>query len=325
VRYFHSKGISQAAATSLALAATAFIVVFALATQLPSTLVIQRAGVEQAGEAEEAAGIRLSLVALLPDGYAVIANDGTRPVTLNRLFTPGGIMVLNPPITIQPGQKVSINVGNAEALAAGVEGSGNLKVVLKEKPGLQLATATTFTSCCVTTRYVLTRSSTITTTTYTPPTISITETQISLITNRPTSTVTNRITYCRTNYYGTYYTTYQSYYYAMSAILQTLTSTHTATQSLRITTSTTTSLVSTVNPWTLYYLTYVISILQPVAVTTITTTNTATLPTYIRTTQTTSLERCWGATNTLATIITQSATTVTGSVTYTTVTTATVS
>jgi hypothetical protein len=286
MRYFQSKGISQAAATSLALAATAFIVAFALATQLPSTLVIQRAGVEQAGEAEEAAGIRLSLVALLPDGYAVIANDGTRPVTLNKLFTPGGIMVLNPPITIQPGQKVSINVGNAEALAAGVEGSGNLKVVLKEKPGLQLATATTFTSCCVTTRYVLTRSSTLTYTTYTP--YPVTQTQVRLITAYSTNTITHKLTKCITCYYSTTYTFYDYYYYnPYTAVLQTVTTTQTAIQPIRVTTSTTTSLDTMHDPWTLYYLTHIITTLPSVTTTTTTTIMTATLPTYTTTTYTT--------------------------------------
>jgi hypothetical protein len=287
MRYFQSKGISQAAATSLALAATAFIVAFALATQLPSTLVIQRAGVEQAGEAEEAAGIRLSLVALLPDGYAVIANDGTRPVTLNKLFTPGGIMVLNPPITIQPGQKVSINVGNAEALAAGVEGGGNLKVVLKEKPGLQLATATTYTSCCVTTRYVLTRSSTLTYTTYTPYTV--TQTEVRLITNYlMTTTITHTLTECITCYYSTTRTyTYSYYYTPYTAILQTVTATQTAILPMQVTMSTTTLLDTMHTPWRLYYLTYITTTLPSVTTTTTTATMTATLPTYTTTTSTT--------------------------------------
>jgi hypothetical protein len=287
VRYFHSKGISQAAATSLALAATAFIVAFALATQLPSTLVIQRVGVEQAGAAEEAAGIRLSLVALLPDGYAVIANDGTRPVTLNKLFTPGGIMVLNPPITIQPGQKVSINVGYVEALAAGVEGGGNLKVVLKEKPGLQLATATTYTSCCVTTSYVLTRSSTLTYTTYTPYTV--TRTEVRLITNYlMTTTITHTLTECITCQHSTTRTyTYSYYYTPYTAILQTVTATQTAILPIQVTTSTTTLLDTMHTPWRLYYLTYITTTLPSVTTTTTTATMTATLPTYTTTTSTT--------------------------------------
>jgi len=126
-------GISQAAASITALAATVVIVSLVLATQLPNTMYLQRAGVQAAAEAEELAAVKLSLVALI-DGRAIIANDGASPAVLKKLFTQSGEIVLNPPITIQPGQKVSMYVGNTEVLAVELEGS--LKLVLKEKPGL---------------------------------------------------------------------------------------------------------------------------------------------------------------------------------------------
>jgi hypothetical protein len=276
--------------------------------------------VEQAKEAEEAAGIRLSLVALLPDGYAVIANDGTQPVTLNRLFTPAGIVVLNPPVTIQPGQKVSLNVGNAEALAAGVEG-GNLKVVLKEKPGLQLATATTYTSCCVTTRYVLTKSSTLTYTTYTP--YPVTQTQVQLITAYSTNTITHKLTRCITCTYTLSTYTYLSYYYytPYTAVLQTVTATQTAIQPIQVTTITTTSLDTLAIPWTLYYLTYITTTLPSETTTTTTATMTATLPTYTTTTSTTTVQSAYRHTLTSTSIIIRptATTTLTATVTSTTV------
>jgi hypothetical protein len=128
-------GISQGAASIVALAATAIIVAIALSAQLPNLYFVQAAGSQEAGKAEKLAGVRLSLVAVLEDGTAIIANDGPDPVTIDKLYTPSGVTSLTSPVTVQPGQKISINLGSQpDALAAGLP--DGRKVVLKEKPGV---------------------------------------------------------------------------------------------------------------------------------------------------------------------------------------------
>jgi hypothetical protein len=84
-------GISQGAASIVALAATAIIVAVALSAQLPNLYFVQAAGSQEAGKAEKLAGVRLSLVAVLEDGTAIIANDGPDPVTIDKLYTPSGV------------------------------------------------------------------------------------------------------------------------------------------------------------------------------------------------------------------------------------------
>ncbi len=98
-------GISQGAASIVALAATAIIVAIALSAQLPNLYFVQAAGSQEVGKAEKLAGVRLSLVAVLEDGTAIIANDGSDPVTIERLYTSSGVVNLASPVTIQPGQK----------------------------------------------------------------------------------------------------------------------------------------------------------------------------------------------------------------------------
>lgn len=281
------KGISQSVASIVALAATVMVVAFTLSMHLPNTVFVQRAAVQEAGEAEKLAGVKLSLVALI-DGRAIIANDGTAPVTLTKLFTESGEVVLNPPITIRPGEKVSVLVGNAGALAAELEGTGSLKLVLKEKPGLQVATATYTTSCCVTTRYVLTRSTTVYYTTYTP--YYVTWTVPTLQTTYSTTTITHKLTQCISCYYGTTSTrTYTSYYYytPYQANLATATYLTTVVIPKQIGSTTTTSLDTLAVPWTMWYVTKVTTTLPSVTTVTTTYTATATLPTYSTTTYTT--------------------------------------
>lgn len=282
------KAISQSAATMAALAATVMIVAFTLATQLPGAIFVQRAAVEKAGEAERLAGVKLSLVALI-DGRAIIANDGTAPVTIKKLITPSGVTELVNPITIQPGQKVSVIVGNSEALAVELEGAGSLPVVLKEKPGLQVATATWTTDCCITTRYVATKSTTLTYTSYTP--YYVTATQLaSQRTQYITTTITHSLIKCILCYFSTTYTSTRYYYYTpYAAVLRTATSTSTVVVAPVVATTTRTSVDTTATPWTIWYITEIKSTLPSVTTVTTTTTPTVTLPTYTTTTYTTTV------------------------------------
>lgn len=294
------RGISQTAASMVALAATVMIVAFTLSMHLPNTVFVQRAAVEEAGEAEKLAGAKLSLVALI-DGRAIIANDGTSPATLKKLFTESGEVVLNPPITIQPGQKVSVLVGNAQALAAELEGTGSLKLVLKEKPGLQVTTATYTTSCCVTTRYVLTRSTTIftSTTQYAASYYIITKTQFTTALTNSLSTIRQTLYKCiqisavdpACWSYGwsvTSTTTMTSYYTPISYSLYTTTSWVTlAVPAVSTITSTTTSIDSQSQPWVVWHITYVTKVLPQVSTSTTTQTITLTSPVFTQTTITT--------------------------------------
>jgi hypothetical protein len=295
------RGISQAAASVFALAATVMIVAVTLSMQLPNTVFVQRAAVREAGEAEQLAGAKLSLVALI-DGRAIIANDGTAPVTLKKLFTESGAVELNPPITIQPGQKVSVLVGNPGALAAELEGTGSLRVVLKEKPGLQVATATYMTSCCVTTRYVLTRSTTIfvtSTTQYAASYYIITKTQFTTALTNSLSTIRQTLYKCIQIQavdpacwsYGWSVTstiTMTSYYTPISYSLYTTTSWVTiAVSAVSTITSTTTSIDSQSQPWVVWYITYVTKVLPQVSTSTTTQTVTLTSPVFTQTTTTT--------------------------------------
>ena len=131
-------GVSQAAAAAAALAATAAIIAFTLALHLPGFLTFSKIAVEESGEGERLSAVRLSLVAII-DGRAIISNDGAQPVTIKKIFTSDRVITLESPITIQPGQKVSISVGDTDSLAVELEGSGSVKVVLKEKPAVGTA------------------------------------------------------------------------------------------------------------------------------------------------------------------------------------------
>lgn len=312
------KAISQSAATMAALAATVMIVAFTLAIQLPGAIFVQRAAVEEAGEAEKMAGVKLSLVALI-DGRAIIANDGTAPVTIKKLITPSGVTELVNPITIQPGQKVSVIVGNSEALAVELEGTGSLPVVLKEKPGLQVATATWTTDCCITTRYVATKSTTLTYTSYTP--YYVTATQLAPLTTRytTTTTITHSLINCISCYYSTT-RTYTGYYYytPYAAVLRTATHTSIVVVAPMVATSTRTSVDTTATPWTIWYITEIKSTLP--SVTTLTTTSTppeVTLPTYTTTAYTTTVSSALRHTLTSTSVVTRPTNTMTTTVTVT--------
>ncbi|MEM2072833.1 MAG: hypothetical protein QXD47_08755 [Candidatus Caldarchaeum sp.] len=316
----NSKAISQSASTMVALAATVMIVAFTLAMQLPGAIFVQRAAVEEAGEAEKMAGVKLSLVALI-DGRAIIANDGTAPVTIKKLITPSGVTELVNPITIQPGQKVSVIVGNSEALAVELEGTGSLPVVLKKKPGLQVATATWTTDCCITTRYVATKSTTLRYTSYTP--YYVTATQLAPLTTRyTTTTITHRLTNCILCYYSTTLT-YTSYYYytPYAAVLSTATRTSTVVVAPVVATSTRTSVDTTATPWTIWYITEITSTLPSVTTVTTTTTPTVTLPTYTTTAHTTTVSSALRHTLTSTSVVIRptATTTTTATLTHTVV------
>jgi hypothetical protein len=183
-------GISQGAASIVALAATAIIVATALSAQLPSLYFVQAAGSQEVGEAEKLAGVKLSLVAVLDDGTVIVSNDGTRPVTMDRLYTQDSVVSLTSPITLQPGQKASINLGTQpEVLAIGLP-NGN-KVVLKEKPHVRITSMTTSVNPTSTTRISPTTSTTTSTsrtTTTTTTTSSTTWTTSMPTTSRTTTT-----------------------------------------------------------------------------------------------------------------------------------------
>jgi hypothetical protein len=248
-------GISQGAASVVALAATAIIVAILLSAQLPSLYLVQAAGSQEAEKAEKLAGVRLSLVAVLEDGTAIIANDGSDPVTIDRLYTSSGVVNLASPVTIQPGQKASIRLGGQpDALAVGLAGGGI--VVLKEKPGVEFATRTTQPTTTTTSR--TTTASTVTsTTTYT----------------------TAYYYWCNPPCYRTYIYTYPAYRYVEgSGTLTTIPVARLETALVIVRTSTTTSLNTQASPPTLWYITYVITT-QP-SVTTVTTINTATVTLY---------------------------------------------
>ncbi|MEM0384777.1 MAG: hypothetical protein QXV27_08025, partial [Candidatus Caldarchaeum sp.] len=252
------------------------------------------------------------------DGRAIIANDGTAPVTIKKLITPSGVTELVNPITIQPGQRVSVIVGNSEALAVELEGTGSLPVVLKEKPGLQVATATWTTDCCITTRYVATKSTTLTYTSYTP--YYVTATQLAPLTTRyTTTTITHSLINCILCYYSTT-RTYTSYYYytPYAAVLRTATHTSIVVVAPMVATSTRTSVDTTATPWTIWYITEIKSTLP--SVTTLTTTSTppeVTLPTYTTTAYTTTVSSALRHTLTSASVVIQPTNTMTTTVTVT--------
>jgi hypothetical protein len=196
-------GISQGAASIVALAATAIIVATALSAQLPSLYFVQAAGSQEVGEAEKLAGVKLSLVAVLDDGTVIVSNDGTRPVTMDRLYTQDSVVSLTSPITLQPGQKASINLGTQpEVLAIGL--SNGHKVVLKEKPHVRLATVTTSVNPTSTTRI----SPTTSTTTSTSRTTTTTTTTSSTTSTTSMPTKTTQTTTTITTWVTTYSTTY---------------------------------------------------------------------------------------------------------------------
>jgi hypothetical protein len=203
-------GISQGAASIVALAATAIIVATALSAQLPSLYFVQAAGSQEAGEAEKLAGVKLSLVAVLDDGTVIVSNDGTRPVTMDRLYTQDSVVSLTSPITLQPGQKASINLGTQpEVLAIGLP-NGH-KVVLKEKPHVRITSMTTSVNPTSTTRIIPTTSTTTSTsrtTTTTTTTSSTTWTTSMPTTTHTTTTTTTQTTTTITTWVTTYSTTY---------------------------------------------------------------------------------------------------------------------
>jgi hypothetical protein len=298
-------GISQGAASIVALAATAIIVTFALSAQLPNLYFVQAAGSQEAGKAEKLAGVRLSIVAVLEDGTAIISNDGPDPVTIDKLYTPSGVVRLTSPITVQPGQKISLQLGNQpEALAAGLP--DGRKVVLKEKPGVQIATLTSSvnptSSTRITTSYRTTTTYHTTTTTYTT---TVTTTVI------PTHTVTSHVTQYFTTYtpftatfwqarstrttlvttlytyviseYGRYctsyrYDTYTWWLYPNQIVSSTTTGT-TSTATVQVRVVTTTSLDSVAIPRTMYYITSIITT-SPSPIQTATSTTTYTETSY---------------------------------------------
>jgi hypothetical protein len=272
-------GISQGAASIVALAATAIIVTFALSAQLPNLYFVQAAGSQEAGKAEKLAGVRLSIVAVLEDGTTIIANDGPDPVTIDELYTPSGVVRLTSPITVQPGQKISLQLGSQpEALAAGLP--DGRKVVLKEKPGVQIATLTSSvnptSSTRITTSYrttTTTFTTTVTTTvipthtvtshvteyftTYTPFTATFWQARSTRIT-----TVTTLYTYIISEY-GRYCTSYTYYTYTWwlypTQIVSSTTATTTSTATVQVRVVTTTSLDIVAIPRTMYYITSIIT------------------------------------------------------------------
>jgi hypothetical protein len=302
-------GISQGAASIVALAATAIIVTFALSAQLPNLYFVQAAGSQEAGKAEKLAGVRLSIVAVLEDGTAIIANDGPDPVTIDKLYTPSGVVRLTSPITVQPGQKISLQLGSQpDALAAGLP--DGRKVVLKEKPGVQIATLTSSvnptSSTRITTSYRTTTTYHTTTTTYTTTvttTVFPTHTVTSHVTRDFTTytpftatywqarstritTVTTLYTYIRHQYgyygcywYAEYWYTYTYWIYQNRIISSTMaTTTSTATVQVRV--ATTTSLDTVAIPRTMYYITSIITT-SPSPIQTVTSTATYTEISYI--------------------------------------------
>ena len=293
-------GISQGAASVVALAATAIIVAIALSAQLPSLYFMQAAGSQEAGKAEKLAGVRLSLVAVLEDGTAIIANDGPDPVTIDKLYTPSGVTSLTSPITVQPGQKISINLGSQPDALAAVLPDGR-KVVLKEKPSIQVATITTSvnptSSTRITTSYRTTTVTTTVTTTmmptytqrttiystvYTPFTVVLTQVSLQTAWVYTTTVTTEWVTWCNNPCYRTYVYTYPpTYTYTpKSGILIQITSTVKATATARVGTTTTVS-TDTVNvPPTVWLITSVVTTLPSVTTTTTTTYATITLSTY---------------------------------------------
>jgi hypothetical protein len=269
-------GISQGAASIVALAATAIIVAIALSAQLPSLYFVQAAGSQEAGKAEKLAGVRLSLVAVLEDGTAIIANDGPDPVTIDKLYTPSGVISLTSPITVQPGQKISINLGSKpDALAAALP--DGRKVVLKEKPGVQIATLTTSVNPTSTTR-IGTTTSTTTTTTTTQTTTTITTSVTRHSTTYRPLTVTYTYTYAAStvstgtltlytySYHQPYVSCSTTYTYRESStvytdtmIVGTWVTPRTITATVYIRSTITTSLKTATTPNTLYYVTSVVT------------------------------------------------------------------
>jgi hypothetical protein len=201
-------GISQGAASIVALAATTFIVTITLSARLPSLYFVQAVGSQEAGEADELAKVRLSLVAILDDGTVIVSNDDVRPVTIDRLYIRDGVVSLTSPITLQPGQKASINLGQQpEVLGIGL--SKGHKVVLKEKPHVQVASMTTSVNPTSTTRIGTTTTTTSTTTSHhstTSTTSSTTRTTSMPTTTHTTTTTTTQTTI--TTWVTTYSTTY---------------------------------------------------------------------------------------------------------------------
>jgi hypothetical protein len=174
-------GISYAAASTAALVATLFVISFVFSSQFSNMFTIQKAGSEEAGEAEERSRIRLTLIAIQEIGggtYALVANDGSTPVTIDKVYTPGGVITLSTPITIQPGQKVNMmlnvptDVASSGPLAVGLPDGG--KVILKQKAGVELATVTTSANPTSFTRITTIFRTTTTTNTLTSGTTSTT-------------------------------------------------------------------------------------------------------------------------------------------------------
>jgi hypothetical protein len=247
--------------------------------------------------------VRLSIVAVLEDGTAIIANDGPDPVTIDELYTPSGVVRLTSPITVQPGQKISLQLGSQpEALAVGLP--DGRKVVLKEKPGVQIATLTSSvnptSSTRITTSY---RTTTTTFTTTVTTTVFPTHTVTSHVTQYFTTytpftatfwqarsthiiTVTTLYTYIRSQYglqgcpwYQDYYYTYTNWIYE-NRIVSSTTATTTSTATVQVRVVTTTSLDTVAIPRTMYYITSIITT-SPSPIQTATSTTTYTEISYI--------------------------------------------
>ena len=343
-------GISQGAASIVALAATAIIVAVALSAQLPNLYFVQAAGSQEAGKAEKLAGVRLSLIAVLEDGTAIIANDGPDPVTIDKLYTPSSVVSLTSPITVQPGQKISLQLGSQpDALAASLP--DGRKVVLKEKPGVQIATLTSSvnptSSTRITTSYRTTTTTTTVTTTvtttmmptytqrttiystvYTPFTVVLTQPSLITAWVYTTTVTTEWWTWCNSPCYNTYVYTYSpTYTYTPKrGILIQTTSTVTATATARVGTTTTVSTDTLNVPPTVWLITSVVTTLPSVTTTTTTTFTTITLSTYYGTYYfTVTSNYSYYTTRSVATATITTTSTATARVTSTTVTTTTVS
>jgi hypothetical protein len=116
-----SCGVSTAVAAIAALAVVTAVSYTAIAMLLPRMLTAAHSSTGRASQAEEDIAVRLSTVYHVQSAL-VVSNDGTTPVRITKVYVGPSSHPVD--ITINPGERASLNVGSAQKFAVEVEGWG---------------------------------------------------------------------------------------------------------------------------------------------------------------------------------------------------------
>ena len=115
------RAVSTAAAAIAALFAVLLVAVLSTLTLHERASILSGAASERMRQGEELIRVRLSTAYHVPP-ILVVSNDGTTPVRITRIYIDGLERPID--ITLAPGEKRGLTVGNARHVAVMVEGYG---------------------------------------------------------------------------------------------------------------------------------------------------------------------------------------------------------